>query len=159
MIKEIFFIIDVIGLGILLGGGVYESVVINPNYRVNIPESLNHIRNFMKATTPANLFRVASPITMVSLILTVIFCWEFATIKWWFIAALIALVVADTITYTFHYPRNKVLFIDPLSPDTEMLKRIAKEWGQGNLVRILLITISIIVVLCGIISLAKVPGP
>jgi uncharacterized membrane protein len=157
MIKEIFFIIDVIGLGILLGGGVYESVVINPNYRINIPQSLNHLRNFMKATTPANLFRVASPVTMVSLILTVIFYWGLSS-TWWFIAALISLVVADIITYTFHYPRNKVLFIDPLSPDTEMLNRLAKEWGQGNIVRILLITISIIVVLCGIFSLAKLPG-
>ncbi len=157
MIKEIFFILDIVGLGILLGGGVYESVVINPNYRVNIPQSLNHLRNFMKATTPANLFRVASPVTMVSLILTVILCWEFASIKWWFIAALIALVLADIITYTFHYPRNKVLFIDPLSSDTEMLKSMAKEWAYGNLFRVLLITLAIIVVICGIISLVKVP--
>jgi hypothetical protein len=125
MTREIFLVIDILGLGILFGRGIYESVVISPNYRANLPDSLKHLREFMKVKTPANLFRIVSPITMFSLFLTVIFTGQPMPDRWWFISALVALVLADSITYIFHYPRNKVLFIDPLSEDTAMLQKLA----------------------------------
>ena len=152
MIREILAAVDILGLGILFGGGVYESVVVNPNYRANIPESLSHLRQFMKVRTPANLFRIASPVTMLSLLASGIASWGLSASRWWFVAAFFALVIADSITYTFHYPRNKVMFIDPLSPDTAMLQRVANEWGRGNLVRIVLMTIALITVLCGVMA-------
>ena len=39
MMGEILSTLDVIGLGMLLGGGVYESVVMAPNYRSNLPRT------------------------------------------------------------------------------------------------------------------------
>jgi hypothetical protein len=72
MIREIFLILDVICLGMLLGGGVYESVVMNPNYRSNIPQSLDNLRVFLKVRTPANLFRILSPLTLIFLLLTIL---------------------------------------------------------------------------------------
>ena len=158
MVLEFFLILDVIGLGILLGGGIYESAVINPNGRANIPDSLSHLRNFMKVRTPANLFRVASPATMISLIVTVIFCWQMTAALLLFLCAFVVLAAADTITYTFHYQRNKILFIDPLSSDTEMLQRLAKQRQTGNLVRIALMTIAMTNVVFGIVSLASGSG-
>lgn len=155
MIKEIFSAIDIIGLGMLLGGGVYESVVMAPNYRSNLPGSLDHLRHFMKVTTPANFFRVVSPATMLLLLVTVLVDWGTTPARWWFLAAFVALILADSITYAFHYPRNKVLFLDPLSPDTDMLQRLAREWARGNQVRIVLLLIAVVSVVCGIISLAQ----
>ena len=152
MIREILSAIDILGLGILFGGGIYESVVISPNYRANLPHSLKHLREFMKVTTPANLFRVASPITMLSLLITVIFTWQSLPGRWWFISAFVALILADSITYAFHYPRNKVLFIDPLSADTGMLQKLADEWAMGNLIRIILMGIAMVSVVAAIIS-------
>ena len=156
MLREILLTIDIIGLGMLLGGGVYESVVINPNYRVNIPESLNTLRQFMKVTTPANYFRILSPVTMVGLLVTVFIYWYSIQVRWLFVAAFVLLIIADTITYWFHYPRNKILFINTLSPDTNMLRRIAREWQIGNLFRILLMLISIVMVMLGIFSTLQI---
>lgn len=154
MILEILSVIDLLGLGLLFGGGIYESVVVSPNYRANLPYSLQHLREFMQVVTPANLFRVASPVTMLALLLTVIVSWSSLPGRWWFLSALVALILADTITYTFHYPRNKVLFIDPLNPNTELLQKLADEWAMGNLIRIILMGIAIVAVAAAIISLA-----
>ena len=104
-------IFRLVNLVMLLGGAVYESIVMAPNYRTDVPQSLDHIRNFMKVTTPANYFRVFSPVMMVSLILTTVLCWESLPARWWFLGAFAGLVLTDTITYAFHYPRNKILFI------------------------------------------------
>ena len=152
MVENTLVILNVLGLCVLLGGGIYESVVINPNYRSNLPQSLDHIRQFFKVRTPASLFRIASPATMLSLGLTVIVCWGLLPARWWFVTALAALIVADSITYGFHYPRNKILFIDPLSSDIAKLERLAREWAKGNLVRIVLMIVAVVSMLCGIIS-------
>ena len=158
MIGAILSTVDVIGLGMLLGGGVYESVVMAPNYRSNLPQSLDYLRHFMTVTTPANFFRVVSPITMISLAATLIVYWGFLPARWWFIAALAALILADSITYGFHYPRNKVLFIEePLSSDINMLRRLAQEWATGNLVRIVLLAIATVMATYGIVSLVQIP--
>ena len=151
MIREVLLIIDIIGLGMLLGGGVYESIVMNPNYRSSIPQAIVSLRQFMKVTTPANFFRIVSPITMLSLLATVLILWNSTNGKWWFITAFVMLLIADSITYAFHYPRNKVLFINPLSSDNDLLSRLAREWQIGNLVRIVLLTIATISILCGIL--------
>ena len=154
MIREILSAIDILGLGILFGGGIYESVVISPNYRANLPHSLKHLREFMKVATPANLFRVASPVTMLFLLITVISSWQSLPARWWYISAFVALILADSITYAFHYPRNKILFVDPLSADTDRLQKLADEWAMGNLIRIMLMGIAMVAVIAAIISFA-----
>jgi pimeloyl-ACP methyl ester carboxylesterase/uncharacterized membrane protein len=146
MILTVLEILDVLGLSVLLGGGIYESAVISPNYRSNLPESLTHLRAFFTKRTPANLFRIASPITMIFLLATVIMCWGSHSARWWYLAAFAALILADSITYGFHYPRNNVLFIKPLTGDTKILQRLADEWARGNYVRIVLMVVSIIAV-------------
>jgi len=155
MIREILLTIDVIGLGMLLGGGIYESVVINPNYRSNISHSLNHFRQFIKVTTPANIFRILSPATMISLFLTVFICWNLISVRWFLVAAFVLLLVADSVTYGFHYPRNKILFINPLSSDIDLSNRIAREWQIGNYVRIILMLIAIFSVMFGVFQYNK----
>ena len=44
----------------LLGTGVYESVVVAPNLQ-GAPSSLEHARGFYHATNPGTFFRVISP--------------------------------------------------------------------------------------------------
>ena len=155
MIIEILLILDMIGLGMLLGGGVYESVIINPNYSVDIPQSINLLRSFMKVKTPANFFRVLSPFTMIILLVTVILYWDIIPARWWFAASFLILILADTITFSFHYPRNKVLFTDPLSSDIDLLKRSASQWQTGNFARILLMVLAVVSLMLGIFSLFK----
>ncbi len=76
--------------------------------------------------------------------------WDSISVHWLFVAAFVLPIVADTITYGFHYPRNKILFINPLSHDNDLLRRITREWQIGILVRILLILTAIVNEMYGI---------
>ena len=158
LIREIFSVLDIIGLGMLLGGAVYESIVMAPNYRTDVPESLNHIRHFMRITNPAYYFRVFSPATIISLVVTIFVCWNFLPARWWFVGAFIGQMVTDTITYTFHYPINRIMFKDPLISDNQLLKQSAREWGSGNKIRVILLIIITVSSICGMISLVRLKG-
>ena len=154
-IDEVLIAMSIIGLGMLLGGGVYESVVMAPNHRNNVPESLVHLRQFLKITTPANYFRFVSPTTFLILTVTVVACWHVEAARWWIAGALCIHIISDTITYSYHYPRNKILFVDPLIDDADRLLRLSKEWNRGNIVRIILLSVSVSLTLIGLVALAQ----
>src|SRR5216683_8098997 len=52
--------IALVASAMLLGAGVYESVVVAPNFH-GAPASLQHARRFYHATNPGMLFMVLSP--------------------------------------------------------------------------------------------------
>ena len=49
-------------------------------------------------------------------------------------------------TFTFHYPRNRALFIDPMLP-APRIEAVAREWGRGNVVRTTLVTVAFLALL------------
>src|SRR5712672_606953 len=98
----------------LLGTGVYQNVVDAPNY-AGAPTSLQHARGFYHATNPGMFFRVLVPATQLLLLLALVFNWRPAPdTRWKLAAALASLILADVVTFTFHYPRNAILFVAPL---------------------------------------------
>ena len=63
--------IALVASAMLLGAGVYESVVVAPNFH-GAPASLQHARGFYHATNPGMLFRVLSPALQLSLLLALL---------------------------------------------------------------------------------------
>lgn len=143
--KQILLCLSIILLGALFGGSLYDSIVMAPNYRIGIPQSLEHVREFMAAANPGSFFRVISPLTQVSILISLILGWRRpAGRKRWLIAALLLIVAGDVFTFTFHYPRNAILFHDPMHTPSEVLERAAREWAYGNYLRILLVGAALI---------------
>ena len=140
--------------GMLLGGSLYDSLVLVPNINGNLPQSLEHGRLFMHAATPGSFFRVISPLTQVSLLLAGIFCWTVRSSRWWILAGLLAAVMADVLTFAYFYPRNELMFQNPLGQPVELLARTAQEWGRMNLVRIALVAVAVGCALTALIKLA-----
>ena len=139
-IKQLLLCLSIILLGALFGGSLYDSIVMAPNYRIGIPQSLEHVRQFMAAANPGSFFRVISPLTQLSILISLILGWRRpAGRKWWLIAALLLIVAGDVFTFTFHYPRNAILFHDPMHTPPEILEKAAVEWAYGNYLRILLV--------------------
>lgn len=128
-------------VGGILGAAIYESVVLVPNMRNDIPNSLEHFRLFMRQANPGNFFRAWAPATQVVLLLCVVSSWKVRSARWWYVAALLAMVAGDVVTFTFHYPRNHLLFHAPLSQPVPALVAAAQEWGTGNLGRIALVAV------------------
>lgn len=136
-VREFVLAAEIIGLGMLLGSGLYESVVVAPNFQVGIPQSLEHARLFWAVTNPGTYFRVVGPVTQLLALAAVVLCWKRpAGRRGWLIGAFVFIVVADIVTFTFHYPRNAVLFTNPLSTPPGVLKQAARQWANGNYLRV-----------------------
>jgi Domain of unknown function (DUF1772) len=144
---------------ILLGAGVYESVVLAPNLQ-GAPTSLERARGFYHVTNPGAFFRVVSPATQLFLLLALVCNWKPTPITRWRVAGALTLaILADVITFKFHYPRNAILFFDPLTRPAADLDRVAMEWAAGNYVRIALILTAVVLVVVSMIRIARETSP
>jgi hypothetical protein len=143
-----------LGLALLLGATVYETIVMAPNYERDIPASIDLARQFLTRVTPAHYFRIISPLTQLLLVAGVVVHWGAADARGWLLTALGALLVADVITFRFHYPRLNIMFKDPIPNDPVRLRRAAREWAVGNLVRGALLLVAFLSVLLAVTRLA-----
>lgn len=134
MLSKTVLIAALLGLSLLLGATVYESVVMAPNYERDVPASIETAREFMTAITPASYFRVLAPVTQLLLLLCVIVCWKARPVRWLALTTLGALLIADVITFTFHYPRLAIMFELPIT-DPDQVRTAAHQWATGNVVR------------------------
>jgi len=145
--------------GILLGAGVYESVVLAPNLQ-GAPISLEHARGFYHVTNPGMFFRVVSPATQLFLLVALVCNWKPTPVARWGLAgALLLAILADVITFKFHYPRNTILFFAPLTGPAADLDRVATQWAAGNYVRIALIFTAVVLVMASLIRIARETAP
>src|SRR5580704_11873764 len=128
----------------LLGTGVYQNVADAPNY-MGAPASLEHARGFYHATNPGMFFRSLVPATQLFLLLALVVNWKpLPDTRWTLAGALGFLVLTDMITFRFHYPRNDILFIAPLTKPPEYYDQIVREWAMGNYARVTLILIAVV---------------
>src|SRR5580698_10236148 len=135
----------------LLGTGVYQNVVDAPNY-MGAPTSLEHARGFYHATNPGMFFRWLVPTTQLFLLLALVVNWKPAPgTRWKLAGALVFLVLTDMITFRFHYPRNDILFVAPLTKSPEYYDHVVREWAIGNYVRVVLILAAVVFVMVSMI--------
>jgi hypothetical protein len=139
MIPHVLSTLALLGLALLLGATLYESVVMAPNFERDIPTSIELARQFLKRTTPAHYFRIITPLTQLLLLASLVASWQIPAARWRLLTALGVLVLLDVITFTFHYPRLGIMFKAPMPGDPALLRRAAREWALGNIVRAILL--------------------
>jgi hypothetical protein len=143
----------------LLGTGVYQNVVDAPNY-MGAPTSLEHARGFYHATNPGMFFRWLVPATQLFLLLALVVNWKPAPdTRWKLGGALVFLVLTDVVTFRFHYPRNDILFVAPLTKSPEYYDQVVREWAIGNYVRVALILTAVAFVMVSMIRIARETAP
>jgi hypothetical protein len=138
VLSQVVTAIALLSSGALFGASLYDAVVLAPNLSGG-PSGLEHGRLFMVAATPANLFRKLAPATQILAALSVALNWQSQRARWSLLGALIALILTDVITFTYHYPRNRLMFTAPLTIPPEQLARVARQWARVNWVRVVLI--------------------
>ena len=122
----------------IFGASAYESIVVSYSWRTRPGEAVGHYRALGTIVTPARYFRRLAPLSQITLLVAVIWSAIAGVALLWTVMALAAMVLTDVITFRFHYPRNRALFIDPILPEPR-LQSIAHEWHRGNAVRVALI--------------------
>lgn len=156
-LRLVFVAIALVLSAMLLGAGVYESVAVAPNFQ-GAPTSLEHARGFYHATNPGMFFRVLSPAVQLFLLVALVCNWKRPGTRWRLAGALALAILADVITFKFHYPRNAILFNAPLTNPAD-LNRVGAEWAMGNYVRIAVVLTMVVLVMVSMIRVARRTAP
>jgi len=144
--KRIILIIAALFASGLLFVNVYTSIVDAPNWGHDIPNSLMAARAYMSVANPGTFFRMVSPVSQVAALLALMICWRAGTrVRIYCAIALILAVCTDVFTFAYFYPRNEILFVQPLSSDTEFLRKTWSEWTTMNWPRSGLLLVEVIV--------------
>src|SRR5258706_15347362 len=121
MRKFILIIAAIFATGLLFVN-VYTSVIDARNWGHDIPGSLMAARAYFSVANPGTFFRVVSPMSQVIALLALIICWRAGTrVRIYCAIAFVLAVSCDLFTFAYFYPRNDIMFVAPLSPDTEVL--------------------------------------
>ena len=137
-LKQLAIIFALLALAAVFGASLYQSVIEAPNFNANLPDSLEHYRQFMSVKNPSDYFRVLALAAQILTLLSLILNWK-SPLRWWLFAAFALILSGDVITFTIHYPRNELMFTAPLTVPVDVLKKAAAEWMIWNHVRVALV--------------------
>ena len=137
-LKQLLLIFAMLALAAVFGASLYQSVIEAPNFNANLPDSLEHYRQFMSVKNPGDYFRVLAPAAQILTLLSLILNWK-SPLRWWLFSAFAFIVVGDIITFNIHYPRNALMFTAPLTVPVDVLKKAAAEWMFWNHLRVALV--------------------
>lgn len=152
MLAHILLTLGLVELALLLGACAYESVVMAPNFEHNIPTSIDAARQFLSRRTPAHYFRILSPLTQVVLLAAVIAAWRVPSVRFPALVAFGALVLTEAFTFAYQYPRLGILFKSSTPQDPALLRKAAREWAIGNIVRVVLLLLAVLAALRAIVA-------
>jgi hypothetical protein len=131
-------LLALLSVGALFGGSLYDTLVLAPNLHGG-RQGLEHGRLFMSAATPANFFRTLAPASQVLVLAALVLNWRSPQVRWPLLIALAGLVTTDVVTFTYHYPRNAIMFTAPMTVEPERLGAVAREWQTANYLRVFLV--------------------
>ena len=115
----------------LLFVNIYNSVVDAPNWGANLPHSIEAARAYFTVANPGTYYRIVSPLNQVLAIIALILSWR--NNRYIAVSLLLTAILADALTFGYFYPRNEVMFVNPIN---ENAVRIAwEQWSTMNWVR------------------------
>ena len=133
MARQMVLWLAVIVIGGVLGANVYSSTVDARNWGSNIPTSLNAARQYFSVANPGTFFRIASPLAQALSVLALILCWNVPGARLLAGIAVAANVTGDIMTFAYFYPRNDIMFINPM--DAAAAARAWRGWAAMNHMR------------------------
>jgi hypothetical protein len=69
------------------------------------------------------------------------------------------MILVGVLTFTFHFPRNKILFGDPLTRPAAYYHQVVREWVAGDYVRLAMILTAAVLVAVSMIRIARDTAP
>ena len=138
MQKLVIYIFITLLAGLLLTN-IYTSMVDAYNWSSGFPDSIETARAYFKTKDPGDFFRIFSPLNQFAGFLSVILFWHTnKRIRLFLVLALGFALLADLFTFMYFYPRNAILFLDPIT-DMEIVRKASSEWITMNWIRTLVV--------------------
>lgn len=123
----------------LLFTNLYNSLIDTRSWGRELPSSIGTARAYFTSVNPGNFYRLFSPLNQLLSILAVVFFWRsYPDARFSLSIALMIYILVDVFTFTYFYPRNKILFISS-SNDVLKLRKAWSEWNRMNWARTLLV--------------------
>jgi hypothetical protein len=120
------------------GGVAAETVMLYPNIFGDPPASLDRAREFMVAGGPSDYFPpLGASVVVLSLAATAL-TWRDRGLRWWIVGAAAVFVVCEFLfSAVFFWPRNDIMFVDPVGTHSAAyLRQVAEEFVAGHWVRL-----------------------
>ena len=120
------------------GGVAAETVMLYPNIFGDAPASLDRAREFLVAGGPSDYFPpLGASVVLCSLAATVL-TWRVPGLRGWIVGATAVFIACEFLfSVVFFWPRNDILFVDPVGTHTpEYLRQVAEEFVAGHWVRL-----------------------
>jgi uncharacterized membrane protein len=157
-IRLVSSLLPLILLSMLLGASSFQVVVDMPNW-TGLP-ALEHYRAFYQVLNPGTFFQMLLPITLLGLLAALVCNWRpIPATRWRLAGALALMILVGVITFTFHFPRNRILFEDPLTRPAAYYHQVVTEWAAGDYVRLAVIVTAIVLVAVSMIRIARDTAP
>ncbi|MCZ2459365.1 MAG: DUF1772 domain-containing protein [Chitinophagales bacterium] len=133
--KQLFLFASIALASGLLFTNIFNSMVDAKSWGADIPKSIETAREYFKTVNPANFFRIFSPINQVLGLLALILFWKAsATVRIYLGIALVLYVLGDVFTFAYFYPRNDIMFKEPLT-DIDTVRKAWTGWNSMNWLR------------------------
>jgi uncharacterized membrane protein len=141
-------------LSMLFGASSFQLAVDAPNW-TGVP-ALEHYRAFYPVINPGTFFQTLLPATLLALLAALVCNWmPIPATRWRLAGALAVMILVGVLTFTFHFPRNKILFGDPLTRPEAYYHQVVTEWVAGDYVRLAMILIAVALVAVSMIRIAR----
>ena len=120
------------------GGVAAETVMLYPNVFGDPPASLDRAREFLVAGGPSDYFPPLGATVVLSSAVAAALTWREPRLRWWIVGAAAVFIACDFVfSALFFWPRNEVMFVDPVGTHTpEYLRQVAREFVAGHWVRL-----------------------
>lgn len=129
----------------LLFANIYTSVVDAPNWGSNIPVSVQAARDYFHAANPGTFFRIFSPLGQIVTMAALVLNWTAdKKVRYFLLAALVLAVSTDAFTFAYFYPRNDIMFINPMDGNTDAIRAAWSQWSTMNWPRSAIIAVGLI---------------
>jgi hypothetical protein len=126
------------GAMLSFGGVAAETVMLYPNIFGDAPASLDRAREFMVAGGPSDYFPPLGATVTISSLLAFALSWRNPSLRWWVAGAAGVFVACEFLfSVLFFWPRNEIMFVDPVGTHSAAyLRQAAEEFVAGHWVRL-----------------------
>jgi len=142
--SALLLIVAMITYAIAYGAVIYQHIVEFPNWKKDIPHSLVLFRAFFKYAGFGKFFKIFMPVSSISLLIAIFLAWNHPhEANIWTALSMAGLIITAAFTNIYFIPRHKKLFTEETQTNDAELKIIATQWGKGNILRIIIMTVTL----------------